>query len=81
MKERRNKAEFIDIVRRNVVAEWYLNQAPLSFKKLASLIRCSETNIYIRSRDQEIIEALYRSKITLKEVNNLKSFVYEAKDS
>jgi hypothetical protein len=80
VKERLNKADFIDTVRRNVVGEWHISQSPLSFKKIASLIRCSETNVYIRSRDQDIIEALNRSDVYLENVNNLKSFVYQPKN-
>ncbi|MEC1155027.1 hypothetical protein [Cytobacillus horneckiae] len=79
MAERLGKQDFIDRVRRNVIGEWHINQSPLSLKKLASLMRCTETNIYVRSRDKQIIEALNKSDIHLTDVNNLKSFVYQAK--
>ncbi|MEY2195771.1 hypothetical protein AB7942_24010 [Neobacillus sp. BF23-41] len=80
MAERLGKKEFIDRIIRNVIGEWHINQSSLSFKKIADLIRCSETNIYVRSRDREVIEALNRSNIYLKEINNLKSFVYQAEE-
>lgn len=80
MKERLGKTEFINRVRRLTVGEWYINQSALSFKKLASLMRVTETNVYIRSHDREIIEGLDRCHIKLKEINNLKSFIYEAEE-
>lgn len=81
MAERLGKKEFIDRIKRNVIGEWHINHAPLSLKKLAELIRCTETNIYVRSRDKQIIEALNKSNIYLKDINNLKCFVYQAKDN
>jgi hypothetical protein len=78
--ERIGKDEFVERIKRNVIGEWHISQSPLSLKKIAELIRCTETNIYVRSRDKQIIEALNKSHIYLKEINNLKSFVYQAED-
>lgn len=80
MAERLGKDEFINRVRRNVIGEFHISQSPLSLKKIAELMRLTETNVYVRSRDKQIIESLNKSNIYLKEINNLKSFVYQAED-
>jgi hypothetical protein len=80
MKERLDQAEFLERIQRIVIGEYYLSRSPLSFQKIATLIRCTNANINTRLKDDRIIAALNKNQIFIDKVNNLNSLIYQPKN-